>query len=206
MVAKAAARPASSSVNAIGGNNGAPSASPFMEAKPLIASANVANPGRSRYGPLCPKPVSRVIVNFGFVSNSSSGTKPNASSFPGRKFSTRTSATLSIRFKVAKSPLFFKSTVMARFPRLANFHHSVSPSAARYPMFRDESPDGRSTFATSAPKSARYLAQCGPAKMVEMSTTRRSARGGSLTVTASSCHGQHGFSERATMNKSPKQH
>ena len=206
MVANAAAKPVTSSVKAIGGSSGAPPASPLMDEKPLIASANVAKPGRSRYGPVCPKPVTRVIVNFGFVLMSSSGIKPNASSFPGRRFSTKTSATVSIRFKVARSSLFFRSKVMARLPRLANFHHSVSPSAARHPMFRDESPAGCSTFTTSAPKSAKYLPQCGPAKIVDMSTTFKSARGGEGWVTSRSCHNQKQFTHREMMESTHWNH
>ena len=46
MVAKAATRPVTSSVRAIGGSSGAPSGSPLMAAKPDMASARVAKPGR----------------------------------------------------------------------------------------------------------------------------------------------------------------
>ena len=46
MVAKAAVRPVTSSVRAIGGSSGAPSGSPEMAAKPDMASASVAKPAR----------------------------------------------------------------------------------------------------------------------------------------------------------------
>ena len=45
IVAKAATSPVTSSVSAIGGSSGPPSASPLMAANPLIASAMVAKPG-----------------------------------------------------------------------------------------------------------------------------------------------------------------
>ena len=51
IVANAAARPVTSSVSAIGGSSGWPSGSPLIAANPDIASAIVANPGRSAYGP-----------------------------------------------------------------------------------------------------------------------------------------------------------
>ena len=46
MIENAAASAVTSSVSAIGGRSGPPSASPLMAAKPDIASASVANPGR----------------------------------------------------------------------------------------------------------------------------------------------------------------
>ena len=46
MVANAAARAVTSSVRAMGGSSGRPSGSPLMAAKPDMASASVANPGR----------------------------------------------------------------------------------------------------------------------------------------------------------------
>ena len=51
MVANAATKPVTSSVSAIGGSSGCPSGSPLIAAKPDIASAMVANPGRWAYGP-----------------------------------------------------------------------------------------------------------------------------------------------------------
>ena len=46
MMAMAAANAVTSSVRAMGGSKGPRSASPLMAAKPDIASARVANPGR----------------------------------------------------------------------------------------------------------------------------------------------------------------
>ncbi len=56
MTENAPASAVTSSVSAIGGRSGAPSGSPLIAANPLIASAIVAKPGRSAYGPSWPKP------------------------------------------------------------------------------------------------------------------------------------------------------
>ena len=47
IVANAATSAVTSSVSAIGGSSGPPSGSPLMAAKPHIASASVAKPGRA---------------------------------------------------------------------------------------------------------------------------------------------------------------
>ena len=46
MIENAPARAVTSSVSAMGGSSGPPSASPLMSANPDMASAIVANPGR----------------------------------------------------------------------------------------------------------------------------------------------------------------
>ena len=51
MVANAATRPVTSSVRANGGSIGSPPGTPVIEARPDIASAIDANPGRCAYGP-----------------------------------------------------------------------------------------------------------------------------------------------------------
>jgi hypothetical protein len=50
----------------MGGSIGWPSGSPLIAARPLIDSAIVAKPGRLRYGPVCPKPVTRVTTSRRF--------------------------------------------------------------------------------------------------------------------------------------------
>ena len=180
MVANAATIAVTSSVNAMGGSVGAPSGSPLMLAKPDIASAIDAKPGRSRYGPVWPKPVTRVITSFGLAARSVSGASPSASSFPGRKFSTRTSAVSSNLRRTEIPSSDFRSRAIVRFPRPAIFQNNVTPSdGSRHPMSRTVSPvPGRSTLMTSAPKSASCRAHPGPASTVEISMTRRSDRGG----------------------------
>ena len=64
MVANAATRPVTSSVSANGGNIGSPPGTPVIDASPDIASAIDAKPGRFAYGPSCPKPLTRVMINF----------------------------------------------------------------------------------------------------------------------------------------------
>src|SRR5436190_10516660 len=66
---------------------------------------------------------------------------------------------------------------MQRLLRLTTFHQSPTPSRGSFhAMLRSESPPlGRSTLMTSAPKSARYRAQLGPASTVDRSSTRRPA-------------------------------
>ena len=53
------------SASANGGSTGGRSPKPFLEAKPDIASTSVPKPGRSRYGPSCPNPVTRTMISFG---------------------------------------------------------------------------------------------------------------------------------------------
>ena len=180
MVAKAATIAVTSSVNAMGGSVGPPSGSPLTLAKPDIASAIEAKPGRSRYGPVWPKPVTRVITSLGFTASRTSGSSPSASSFPGRKFSTRTSAVSSNLRRTEIPSSDFRSRTIVRFPRPTIFQNNVTSSeGSRHPMSRTVSPvPGRSTLMTSAPKSASCRAHPGPARTVEISTTRRSDRGG----------------------------
>ncbi|CAB4596445.1 unannotated protein [freshwater metagenome] len=52
MVANAATSPVTSSVSAMGGNIGSPPGMPVIDARPDIASAMVAKPGRRAYGPV----------------------------------------------------------------------------------------------------------------------------------------------------------
>ena len=71
-VRKAPASPAAESASAKLGRSGGPSASPLMATKPVAASAVVPKPGRSRSGPVWPKPVTRVRTSPGFRAASAS--------------------------------------------------------------------------------------------------------------------------------------
>ena len=77
----------------IGGpaRKGGPSASPFRLMKPLMAWAMKSKAGRSRYGPLVPKPLMLQWTMSGFSSFSRPGPKPIFSMMSGRKFSITTS-------------------------------------------------------------------------------------------------------------------
>ena len=157
MVANAATTPVSSSVSAMAGKSGWPPGSPLIDDSPDIASAIVAKPARLAYGPVCPKPVTRVMISAGLMASSTSGPSPSRSSVPGRKFSTTTFASTTKARTTARSSAFFRSRAMVRLLRLTIFHHRPVPSrGSRQAMLRRLSPpSGRSTLMTSAPKSAR---------------------------------------------------
>ncbi len=76
----------------IGGSTGSRSAKPLNDANPEIPSTSVPNPGRRRYGPLCPQPEMRTTTSFGLRARSVAGASPIFSSVSGRKLSTKTSA------------------------------------------------------------------------------------------------------------------
>ena len=157
MVENAPTSPVTSSVSAMAGSKGCPSASPLTAAKPDIDSAIDAKPGRCAYGPVCPKPLTRVSTKEGLMARSSSGPRPRRSRVPGRKFSTTTWASFTRSKNKALSSAFLKSSAMVRLLRLAIFHHRPTPSRGSFQaMLRKLSPvSGRSTLMTSAPKSAR---------------------------------------------------
>ena len=110
-----------SSVRAIGGSSGGPSASPLIAAKLDIASAIVANPVRPAYGPSCPNPVTRRMTSFGLRSSSTSGPMPRRSSVPGRKFSTSTCASSAKRRRASRPSSDLRSRVAQRLLRPTTF-------------------------------------------------------------------------------------
>ena len=59
---------------------------------------------------------------------------------------------------------------MPRLPRLSAWKILLSPGA-KAPRLRMASPVGGFTFTTSAPRSARFTPQNGPAKIFETSNT-----------------------------------
>ncbi len=71
-VPMAAAMPAIESAKPNGGDVGGLSGQPLMNAKPLATSATVPNPGRAEYGPVCPKPDTRVRISRGLTARRSS--------------------------------------------------------------------------------------------------------------------------------------
>src|SRR5690348_6612582 len=68
----AAEMPAIESANPNGGDVGGVSGQPLTNANPLAVSATVPKPGRSRYGPVCPKPDTRVSTRPGLPADSTS--------------------------------------------------------------------------------------------------------------------------------------
>jgi len=112
--AKIAATPSASVVE---GNTGGPSGNPFRLAKPLIASATVPKPGRSRIGPVCPKPLMRSRERLAPAASSSAGPIFQRSSVPGRKFSIRTSKSLISDRNIARPRGDERLRVMLVLPR-----------------------------------------------------------------------------------------
>ncbi|CAB5119697.1 unannotated protein [freshwater metagenome] len=152
-MANAPTIPVSSSVSAMAGRSGCPSASPLTAAKPDIDSAMEAKPGRCAYGPVCPNPLTRVKIKVGLMACRTSGPRPRRSSAPGRKFSTTTWASLTNSRKSSLSSRSLRSRVIVRLLRLASFHHKPTPSRGSFQaILRKLSPvSGRSTLMTSAP-------------------------------------------------------
>ena len=68
----AAEMPAIESAKPNGGEVGGVSGQPLMNAKPLPVSATVPKPGRSRYGPVWPKPETLVSTRPGLSAASTS--------------------------------------------------------------------------------------------------------------------------------------
>ena len=180
-----------------GGSVGGPSGSPVAAANPLIASARVPKPGRRAYGPTWPNPVMRAITSRGLTACSSSGPSPQRSRVPGRKFSTSTSASASIRRRTAAPASCDRSRVTVRLLRPSTFHHSPTPSLSGPCPRAGSGRRGCSTFTTSAPKSARNAAASGPANSVAVSTTRIPSSG-AVTARPASGRRRSGTRSRAS--------
>ena len=68
--------------------------------------------GLEDFGPVCPKPLIEVYINFGFSFLRSSYPKPRPFIAPGRKFSIKMSAFFTNCFRVFFPSTFFKSRVI----------------------------------------------------------------------------------------------
>ena len=165
-------------------------ARPVRRAKPLIASARVPKPGaRRRTGPVWPKPVMRDEHQPGVELRAARPEpRPQRSSVPGRKFSTRTSA----GGREPHEQLGALGVRQVQGERALVAGRSPSTTARRRPC----SGRGRaccrrrrgcSTLMTSAPKSPRIWQHRGPARMVETSSTRRPAKGPPSAPSLSTC-------------------
>ena len=127
MIADDVARAVIPSARPNGGRVGGPSAGPVIAAKPLIDSARVPKPGRRRYGPVWPKPVTRAITSRGLRACSGSGPMLQFSSVPGRKFSMRTSAWATRSSRIAWASGCERFSVIVRLLRPIIFHHRLTP-------------------------------------------------------------------------------
>ena len=142
-----------------------------------MASATVPNPGRCRYGPVCPNPEIRRITSRGFRSRRAAGATPHRSRVPGRKFSTRASArsTNSVRSCCPRGRLRFR---VIDFLFLETTFHQTETPETNGPHDRSGSPpSGCSILTTWAPRSASREVTVPPETIVERSRTVRPTRG-----------------------------
>src|SRR6516225_3344806 len=127
-------------------------------------------PAVGAYGPSWPHPVMRPYTRRGLRARQTSGPSPSRSVTPGRKPSTSASARSTRRSTVATPSGCLRSTPMDRRPRLKTCGGGTlgSPPTTE---------SARSTRTTSAPKSARTMAQNGPGPIPESSMTRTPVSG-----------------------------
>ena len=115
----------------------------------------------------------RTITSRGLCFFNSSQPRPQPSNVPGWKFSTSTSARSTSFFSSAAPSAFLKLIVSDFLLRPSDSHTSESPQGVGVPNLRVGSPTpGISTLTTSAPNSAKKVAQYGPAMKVAQSSTR----------------------------------
>src|SRR3990167_5731685 len=115
------------------------------------------------------------MMRRGLIAFSASYPSPHFSSVPGRKFSSRKSASPTRRRTMSCPSGSRRLAVMHRLPRATTDHQSGKPSR---PHSRMGSPcPGGSTLITSAPMSAKIWPQNGPAMSWPSSMTRRSVSG-----------------------------
>ena len=117
----------------------------------------------------------------GLASRSAASPSPIFVSWPGRKFSTSTSAVRTRSSTIALAFACFRLSVTERLLRACMDHQGATPSTC-WPHCRTGSPPGGSTLTTSAPRSASSRVQKGAATKWPSSTTRRPARGPWLGV------------------------
>src|SRR6266508_3855339 len=102
---------------------------------------------------------------------------------PGRKFSTTTSARMARSRAAPLPPAVDRSRTTDRLFLLSERKYAASSPRNGGPHRLVSSPlPGRSTFTTSAPRSARVMVASGPARTREKSTTRTPERGASMAV------------------------
>ena len=144
IVANAAARPVTSSVSAIGGSSGWPSGSPLSAARPDIASAIVAKPGRAGVRTVLPEPRDPGDHERGVAGEQHVRAEPEPLERARDASSRRsTSASSSRPSSTSRSASCFTSSTIVRLLRLTSFHHSPTPSrGSRQAMSRRLSPPG----------------------------------------------------------------
>ena len=120
----------------------------------------------------------RTITSRGLISFKVSQPRPHFSSVPGWKFSTITSAFSASSLRMRAPSGVRMSSVIDFLLRHSESQGSESPLSVIVPKRRSGSPTwGSSTFNTSAPNSASWVEQKGPARKLETSRTRMSSSG-----------------------------
>src|SRR6185369_7377169 len=105
------------------------------------------------------------------MADSASHVYPRCSMVPGRKFSTRTSAFLTMDSNKVRSSSCFRLRAMLCLPRLTKPKYN-DLSSRKGPNARESSPEpGRSTLMTRAPRSLSSMVQNGPARTWDRSMT-----------------------------------
>lgn len=129
------------------------------------------------YGPAWPKPLREQYTRRGFIARTASKPSPQSPIVPGRKFSTRMSASGIMRRRIARPSSSCMLRVMLRLLRLMT-RKKLPVSPIRGGDFRKPSPPfGFSILITSAPRSARTWVHSPPGSTCERSSTRVPSRG-----------------------------
>src|SRR2546425_12931651 len=159
--------------------SGGPSGSPVSDMQPAAAMSSRSEARYWLYGPVWPNGVIDVTMSTGFCSASVVYPSPRRSRWPGEKDSIRKSASRASRCRASRPAGSSRSSVTERLPAFQAVHERLVSgpglSPGKGPRHRAGSPAGGSTLITSAPRSARILAQRGPSSP-ERSSTRYGPR------------------------------
>jgi len=152
--------------------------SPTTYRRPPMASPMAPKPACREYGPVCPKPDTRIMISRGLMDDNSLQPRPHFSIVPGRKFSSTKSAFRTSSRRSSCPSAWRRSSVTAFLLRATTGHQREgSPCFCRPQTLMGSPWFGGSTLITSAPMSPRICPQKGPASNVPISMTRRSDKG-----------------------------
>ena len=117
------------------------------------------------------------MINFGLSKSNFSGSRPQPSNVPGRKFSIRISASVTSVLTISCASVCRKSKDSERLFLDCTCHHTEVPSFSKRHLRKASPTLGGSILTTSAPKSANVLAANGPAMSCPISITFNPASG-----------------------------
>ena len=92
-----------------------------------MASPMAPKPACCEYGPVWPKPETRIMISRGLMADSCSQPRPHFSRVPGRKFSSRKSDFATSCFRMSWPSACRRSSVMAFLLRATTGHQSDLP-------------------------------------------------------------------------------